>query len=313
MLARLGDVLTWLETSRMWSRERALTHLLDRMPDSVMDCLYWISLDRDPVPVNPVHQFGFPTPRQRDQAMSQGAPGLGSVEWLSEFQVKAQRRMISHGIDNQGRSVQRPRSPVTLRPAVEPGMPALRLLLGCWRQSQIRIKGEQVSTTDIQGRQWMANYLAVPLNKAFEWWDYGQQAAKPEADEDASATAHQGAQSQAVTPHPEPAPVVDLTEDQRRRLKGLTEADKANLEKLRGELTRPPGQKGRGKNWSPWQRVTANYLQEKIGMDTLAVILGRDVNTLAQTLDADNVRRATATLNRQSGGISLAAQTKRRR
>ncbi|MBT9608755.1 hypothetical protein [Aquabacterium sp.] len=156
-------------------------------------------------------------------------------------------------------------------------------------------------------------YVAVRMVRAYDLWGYGAPSDQP-ATIPATADGPQPVQAQALplAPALAPDPFEGLNEDQRRRMKGLTGTDQADLVKLREELKRPPGKTGRAKSWTPWQRVTANYLQEKIGMDALAVILGRDVNTLTDTLDDAKVRKATATLNRLSGGPSLAANPTKR-
>lgn len=67
-------------------------------------------------------------------------------------------------------------------PAVsEPGLPVLRLVLGCWAHETRWVPAlrEQKNTTDFEGGGWQANYLAVPLAKAAEWWGYGRTVAAP--------------------------------------------------------------------------------------------------------------------------------------
>lgn len=164
-LARLGDVLKWLEGTREWSRERALMFLLDRLPDDAMRHVYRVQPGRDARQVSEVDSFGFLTAKQLEEAKRIGsalAPesqGLGSTEWQAEFARAAPPPCASGS-----------------RPASEPGLPALRLLLTCWSKPtarEVRTRAD-VCTTTMQGKAWQVNYLAVPLLKAFEWWGWGR-------------------------------------------------------------------------------------------------------------------------------------------
>ncbi|HEX5310302.1 hypothetical protein [Aquabacterium sp.] len=165
-LARLGDVLKWIEVGREWPRDEALKCLLNRLPVDAMGRIYRVQPGSFACKVSESESFGFPATQQRQEAnransasaLKSGA--FASPEWLAEFAP-----------------VHRVSAPVALRPTADPGVPALRLLLStCWSKPTTRDARTRadVCTTTMQGKAWQANYLAVPLLKAFEWWGYGR-------------------------------------------------------------------------------------------------------------------------------------------
>jgi hypothetical protein len=173
-LARLGDVLRWLETAKVLPRDKALQMLVDRLPGDAMAWLYGVKPGTSAVKIPDRHMFGFHTQEQHDAAKS--AHEAGNL--VSSHQG---RRVISTGIPRhwQDGSISRVPRPITPYngPAVsEPGLPVLRLVLNCWAQETRWVPAlrEQKNTTDFEGSAWQANYLAVPLAKAAEWWGYGR-------------------------------------------------------------------------------------------------------------------------------------------
>lgn len=198
-LARLGDVLRWLEEVRELPRSRALDVLISGLPEGAMACMYGLKSGAyaQPLPVD--YMFGFHTPPQHEEAKrvhsNNAWSGLGSTEWRSEFPRRIE--------------------PYQGPPVSEPGLPVLRLLLSCWKEEKRWVPAERewVNTTDLKRGNWQANYLAVPLSKASEWWGYGRVVAEQDGLN----------QSPAGAPEPEPDGCTGWgdTAIRRRAVKGL--------------------------------------------------------------------------------------------
>lgn len=194
LLARLGDVLKWIEDGREWTRERALTFLLDGLPSDAMHHVYRLQPGRDPRLVSLDDRFGYwsdqqlPSANRANSANALKSGVFGSTEWLAEFAP-----------------VHRVSAPVALVPTADPGLPALRLLLSTrWSKPTTRDARTRadVCTTSMQGNAWQANYLAVPLLKAFDWWGYGRLVAADGAEEDGHAAPSDGRLPSQAAPAP---------------------------------------------------------------------------------------------------------------
>lgn len=156
-LARLGDVLKWLEGTREWSRERALMALLDGLPADAMDHVYRVQPGRDACLVPTDDRFGYWSDQQLEDDKQRHA--ANEAMRINTLGLRDSWATASH----YNQSV----------PVSGPGMPALRKRLQDWRKATIRLSGAAVCTTTVARNDWSANYLAVPLRKAFEWWGYG--------------------------------------------------------------------------------------------------------------------------------------------
>lgn len=138
-------------------------------------------------------------------------------------------------------------------------------------------------------------------------------AAQPDAEQRQSAPAAVSVGKEAATTAtPTSDAFGQLSRAQQQRVNTLPESDLSDLRTLQKELLRPLGKTGRAKNWTPWQIVTAEHLQAKIGMDALALILGRKESTFNDTLSPPKVAKAKAALDRHNGGPSLVTSAVKR-
>jgi hypothetical protein len=279
-LARLGDVLRWLEDARGLPRSKALEVLIDGLPNDASEWMYTLrnGAYAERLPVG--YMFGFHTRAQHEEAVRahNQVPwsGLGSPEWQSELRG---RRVISPGFGGWG-AHSGPR-PAYQGPKVsEPGLPVLRLALGRWADEKrwVPPKREWVNTTDFEGVSWPMNYLAVPLSKAFEWWGYGK-------------LAEQASPTQAVT---QPADdLVGLPESLRKSL--------LRVEAERKEANATKGKNKRGALYSSFQRVTMaeavdalNKLRPGTGRRVVAAMLDISEKSLDDATEPSKLAKAKA-------------------
>jgi len=164
-LARLGDVLLWIEKEKVLPRDRALQVLTDRLPE---DAIAWVYGLTDGGYANKLPDGWLDTLAHRMQAprrrqISPGISGnrIGSDEWYARDDFSSVR-----SDSRASKTVQ-----ASVAPAPDPGLPTLRLLLSCWGPLNQKQGDEPALRT---GEQWPVNYLAVPLLKASKWWGYGQ-------------------------------------------------------------------------------------------------------------------------------------------
>jgi hypothetical protein len=300
--ARVGEVLRWLEESHLWSRERALNFLLEKLPPDAICHIHRIEPGRDPVQVAMEDSFGFPTAQQLEKAKreyeagSSSVEGLGSPEWRAEFAPG--RRVISNGLNGGAQT----RRPVQWPPSSTPGMPALRLLLSCWTESQRWVSRDRANVNTVDLLDWQANHIAVSMVKAFEWWGYGK---------------HAG-QASASDVRPAPAGELDgLPESLRQAL--LRAADERRQAK--------EAAKARGKSvdrvaYTSFQRVTMadavdalNKLAPGSGRRVVAGVMGIRETALDDATAPNKLKEARAELLREqdasTGGI-LARNSPRR-
>ncbi len=182
-LARLGDVLLWIEKEKVLPRDRALQVLTDRLPE---DAIAWVYGLTDGGYANKLPDGWLDTLAHRMQAprrrqISPGISGnrIGSDEWYARDDFSSVR-----SDSRASKTVQ-----ASVAPAPEPGLPTLRLLLRCWGPLNQKQGDEPALRT---GEQWPVNYLAVPLLKAAEWWGYGRTVeAQPKPSESPAATTEQ--------------------------------------------------------------------------------------------------------------------------
>jgi hypothetical protein len=183
-LARLGDVLRWLEGARDWPREEALPELLGRLPSDSVQWVHWVNVGKKPIPVNAPDSelFGFQTAAQRHEA---------EQSYIAQSRASELRRYYS--IHPNGSEFSSPNfgniRPYSGPKISEPGLPALKLLLSCWSEPTRWIPRDRVNVDTVDLPSWPANHIAVPMAKAAEWWGYGRIASEPvKPNESAAAT-----------------------------------------------------------------------------------------------------------------------------
>jgi hypothetical protein len=173
-LARVGDVLRWLEDAHEWSREQALSDLLARLPNDAVRWVCWVNVGKEPIPVTDPDSalFGFHTAAQRAAAIREYNERAREAELRRYYSIHPRGSEFSSPCFTNIRPYWGPRES-------EPGLPALKLLLSCWSSPTAWIARDRANVDTVDILDWPANHIAVPLAKAAEWWGYGRIASEP--------------------------------------------------------------------------------------------------------------------------------------
>lgn len=159
-LARLGDVLLWMDHVKGWSRARSVSELVKAMPEDVMGCLYCIRRNDEFQGVDDDADLMPP-----DSEFSTVSPGSWPCPaWRTEDEHR--QWLALH---------RRPQSD----PPRATGRAALVERLPKWARARVTGPDQPDPVNDTKSRFSM---LAVPMAKAYQWWGYGRQAAPAGAD-----------------------------------------------------------------------------------------------------------------------------------
>lgn len=154
-LARLGDVQAWLEEVKGFDCSQSMAELIKRMPEDVMVCLYYI---------NRIGDNGKPLNAQLmpvDSTFSHDGNSLPKPVWQSE--------------ERHAESLAMHRIHAAAQPKTT-GRPALVDRL------ERTMRAQRMGAVDpMNNPTHHVARLAVPMAKAYLWWDYGQKAAQQAA------------------------------------------------------------------------------------------------------------------------------------
>lgn len=177
-LARLADVLRWLQSSRALPRSEALKLLCDGLNAEVMGWLYWLQAISWALPVPLAHTFGYKTAEQIAE-LKERAGQQQRQAWLRNQRQNGRFGMPLTVFDGRIRT--------GYPEPTEPGLPALlKYLRGYWVQPKL-----QNATCDAldDRRIPLATFLAIRLDKAYEVWGYGTVVTAPLSAETQPASA----------------------------------------------------------------------------------------------------------------------------
>ena len=162
-LVRLADVLRWLQASRALPRSEALKLLCDGMPGEVMGWLYRVELTNWAVSVPAADTFGFLTAAQITARKDKDA---------REHSQALFRRHQQNGRYSTPMTVNNGRISTGEYPApTEPGLPALlKRLNAYWRLLEWN---RNAGCDMLDEPRSILTTLAIPLDKAHEFWGYG--------------------------------------------------------------------------------------------------------------------------------------------
>lgn len=167
-LARLAEVVKWIQTSEAMPRSEAVELLCERMPADVMTGLYQLAGKNKgrakPVPVN--HLFGYKTAEQIDAEKAIDRQNASQARFMREREAGrfGSRFYIQNG-----------RIGIGYPAPSEPGRPALlRYLRACWIQAKPLKDATCDILDDLTRRFELVNSLAIPLDKACALWGYGR-------------------------------------------------------------------------------------------------------------------------------------------
>lgn len=160
-LVRLADVLRWLQSSRALPRSKALKLLCDGMPAGVISWLYRLQPSDYAMAVPSNYAFNYETAEQiaarqfqdRQNAIQKGLELERSYGRFGPFAVVGGR--ITFGYPEP----------------TKPGLPALlKRLQSLWVPTKLR-RGATCDVLD--DPRSILTALAIPLDKAHEFWGYG--------------------------------------------------------------------------------------------------------------------------------------------
>lgn len=144
-LARLGDVLTWYESTHELPRAAALVALIDGLP---------VALERGCYLLCP---SGFAERLPPD-----------FLYWPEHYLRRNQRSVRSHGLD----APEAQPTPLFAEPRPEPGPHCLvRCITARWTRAKSTTSPHRSTTENPAGG---ANLLAVPMDMAHQAWGYGR-------------------------------------------------------------------------------------------------------------------------------------------
>ena len=152
-LARLGDVLVWMEHTKGLPRAVSVRELVRAMPEDVMASLYYISR---------ADEFGgerYADLMPPDSTFS-GLGSLPSPAWRSEQEHQTALEAVR----------------LARNPNAKTGRAALAECLKRWATAPVMEQTDPVNNPASH-----ASRLAVPMRLAFRWWGYGQLAAQQAA------------------------------------------------------------------------------------------------------------------------------------
>lgn len=158
-LARLGDVLVWMERTKGLPRAVAVRELVRDMPEDVMASLYYISR---------ADEFGgerYADLMPPDSTFS-GLGSLPSPPWRSEQEHQTALEAVR----------------LARNPNAKTGRAALAECLKRWATAPVMEQTDPVNNPTHHVAR-----LAVPMAKAYQWWGYGQLAAPAGADTEADS------------------------------------------------------------------------------------------------------------------------------
>lgn len=164
-LARLGDVLVWMERTKGLPRAVSVRELVRDMPEDVMASLYYISR---------ADEFGgerYADLMPPDSTFS-GLGSLPSPAWRSEQEHQTALEAVR----------------LARNPNAKTGRAALAECLKRWATAPVMEQTDPVNNPASH-----ASRLAVPMHLAFRWWDYGQLAEQQAAPTGETADAWDGA------------------------------------------------------------------------------------------------------------------------
>ena len=164
-LARLGDVLVWMERTKGLPRAVSVRELVRAMPEDVMASLYYISR---------ADEFGgerYADLMPPDSTFS-GLGSLPSPAWRSEQEHQTALEAVR----------------LARNPNAKTGRAALAECLKRWATAPVMEQTDPVNNPASH-----ASRLAVPMRLAFRWWDYGQLAEQQAAPAGETADEWDGA------------------------------------------------------------------------------------------------------------------------
>lgn len=162
-LARLGDVLDWLETTQELPRKAAIELLLEHLEKGISQGVYWLKKDEYAERLSDDFRYWYPSEKKQRE------------DYANELRAVRERNRNAIRFSSWDGNEFYDYLPLPVLEIVPPPEPldALRKrVIQQWGEKERVVKKSLVSSTeDIRIH---CNYLAVPITAAYAAWGYGR-------------------------------------------------------------------------------------------------------------------------------------------
>lgn len=162
-LARLGDVLDWLETTQELPRKAAIELLLEHLEKGISQGVYWLKKDNYAERLSDDFRYWYPSEKEQRE------------DYANELRAVRERNRNAIRFSSWDGNEFYDYLPLPVLEIVPPPEPldALRKqVIQQWGKKERVVKKSLVSSTeDIRIH---CNYLAVPITAAYAAWGYGR-------------------------------------------------------------------------------------------------------------------------------------------